>query len=75
MALIAQYTQHVPCHACITISVMVLDGGRSIVNSRILWVKEPSLLKYIFRVVTSDNNAHVVTSDVCADSIKSRNSL
>ena len=53
------------------ISVMVLDGSRSIVNSRILRVQESSLLKDILCMVTSDDDA----ADVCADSIRFRNSL
>ena len=36
--------------------VTVLDGGRSIVNSRILRVEEPSLLKDILCMVTSDDD-------------------
>ena len=39
------------------ILVTVLDGGRSIINSRILQVQESSLLKGILCIVTSDDDA------------------
>ena len=48
---------HNTCHACIAISVTVLDGGHFNVNSRILEVEESSLLKDILCMVTSDNDA------------------
>ena len=44
------------------ISVTVLDGGRSIVNSRILRVQESSLLKDILCMVTSDDDARRLMS-------------
>ena len=44
------------------ISVTVLEGSRSVINSRILRVQESSLLKDVLRLVTSDDDVRRLTS-------------
>ena len=44
------------------VSVAVLDGGRFIINSRVLCVEESSLLKGILCMVTSDDDARWLMS-------------
>ena len=48
----------------------ILSGSHSIVNSRIMWVEESSLLIDILRIITSDDGALMFP-----DSIRSKNSL